>query len=65
MRNMKPTRIINNVCETSGKNKFLSLDFAEMIAKRDQRGYEVYAYQCPDCGWFHLTKRPQKPRFTA
>lgn len=46
------------VCQTCNKAAFPSQQIAEREATKatDQ---ELYVYVGPDCGWWHLTRRPQ------
>lgn len=45
--------------ECLGKKRYRTLGFAEDLAKRIkiERNVELYAYACPSCQGYHLTKR--------
>lgn len=46
----------------SGKLAYVSKAHANEAARRQLRQFGYFRpYQCPDCGWWHLTKRPFRP----
>lgn len=60
MRCMTP-RIRSTRCKATGKVKHLTADRVYLAAhnNRHQSVAAAHAYQCSDCGWFHLTRVPR------
>jgi len=52
---------VKKIC-SSGKRKYLDEVSAAIRAEYQSGEYRVnmYVYQCRECHFFHLTKRPQK-----
>lgn len=52
------------ICPASGKIQFATkrdvLQHAASRRRRDKTRAPSYAYRCPDCRWWHLTRVPQE-----
>lgn len=46
------------------KKFYRSKQIAEQTVKRikEERGVMLYVYECPICGYYHLTKKPRKEK---
>lgn len=56
----RPPRTAVGTCKASGKRRYPHPDPAYAAALRlsIRTGKPIRAYECPDCGDWHLTRRP-------
>lgn len=47
-------------CQSTGKVQFPTQMHAEIriLSVEKEAGHPLYSYECPECGYWHMTKTP-------